>query len=84
MRTAVHNLAMPHARSDVGIVTFSAGVATCVPACSDFGWQVMMEEVDAALYLAKSHGRDRIEIWRPPGRPIGPVVAVVGLTEPVA
>ena len=82
MRTAVHDLALPHARSTHGIVTFSGGVATYVPGPRVVGWQTLVEEADAALYAAKSHGRDRVETWQPPSRPVGAMVEVVG-DEPV-
>ena len=78
MRTAVHDLALPHARSTHSIVTFSGGVATYVPGPRVVGWQTLVEQADAALYAAKSHGRDRVETWQPPSRPIGAMVEVVG------
>jgi diguanylate cyclase (GGDEF)-like protein len=68
MRTAVHSLALPHAHSQHSIVTFSAGVATQVPGQSVGGWEMLVEEADAALYAAKASGRDTVEnavAWRP-------------------
>jgi diguanylate cyclase (GGDEF)-like protein len=84
MQTAVRGLALQHVRSDHGIVTFSAGVATFVPGHRAVGWQTLMEEADAALYAAKSHGRDRVEIAQPPGRTDGAMVAAAGVSEPAA
>ncbi len=52
------NLNLVHAASDKGIVSFSLGIATQVPA-----WGTSLEELlhraDAALYAAKQQGRDR-------------------------
>ncbi|TSE35596.1 GGDEF domain-containing protein [Tepidimonas charontis] len=46
-------------------VTFSAGVATHVPAES---WQACLARADAALYRAKGSGRDRV-CWADSGEP---------------
>jgi diguanylate cyclase (GGDEF)-like protein len=61
MKRAVHNSALPHARSARRIVTFSAGVASSVPRRNAGGWQTLVGAADAALYAAKNNGRDRIE-----------------------
>jgi diguanylate cyclase (GGDEF)-like protein len=84
MRTAVHDLALRHARSTHGIVTFSGGVATYVPGPRVVGWQALVEEADAALYAAKSHGRDRVETWQPPGKSVAAMVELVGTSPPNA
>jgi diguanylate cyclase (GGDEF)-like protein len=68
MRIALHGLALPHARSAHGIVTFSAGVATYLPGRSTGGWQTLVEVADSALYAAKTSGRDTVQ--NAAGRPV--------------
>lgn len=57
-------LKIPHEGSPSRFVTISAGVMSCVPTR-----QTHLDEIyaaaDKALYEAKSHGRDCIEIWSP-------------------
>jgi diguanylate cyclase (GGDEF)-like protein len=76
MRQAVRELALPHVQSAHGIVTFSAGVATYAPGRRHGGWQILMAEADAALYAAKSNGRDRVEAWQPSAGSTGPTAAI--------
>jgi diguanylate cyclase (GGDEF)-like protein len=66
MRVAIRRLALPHARSVHGVVSFSAGIATYEPGCSVGGWQALIERADAALYAAKASGRDTLQQWSPP------------------
>jgi diguanylate cyclase (GGDEF)-like protein len=65
MRLAVRDLAMPHERSSYGLVTFSAGVAACVPGRSPGAWRALVADADAALYLAKGAGRDTVATCPP-------------------
>jgi diguanylate cyclase (GGDEF)-like protein len=65
MRLAIRGLAIRYADSAPGIVTFSAGVATCLPGRSGGGWPALVGEADTALYAAKAGGRDRVEASPP-------------------
>ncbi|WP_412740606.1 diguanylate cyclase domain-containing protein [Krasilnikovia sp. MM14-A1259] len=58
-RAAVEALALPHERTEAGVITLSIGVATHVPAR---GGSVhdLVEAADAALYQAKEAGRNRL------------------------
>lgn len=71
MRLAVRSLAMRHARQRGGIVTLSAGVATCAPRRNAGGWQVLVDDADAALYAAKTGGRDNVQTSPPSAAMIG-------------
>jgi diguanylate cyclase (GGDEF)-like protein len=62
MRLAVRRLALQHARDVHGVVTFSAGVATCILGQNSDGWQTLVGDADAALYTAKARGRDTVEV----------------------
>ena len=59
IRQAVRDLALPHAGSTLGILTVSIGVASRWPRPQE-GVATLIEAADAALYLAKADGRDRI------------------------
>ncbi len=60
-RRAVYALQIPHAsHPGVGVVTMSAGVATFRPG-DDGGYEPVLARADAALYLAKARGRNRVE-----------------------
>jgi diguanylate cyclase (GGDEF)-like protein/PAS domain S-box-containing protein len=63
MRAAVQSLNIAHPLSDAGVVTLSAGLATLDP---DRLRPVrdVLKEADDALYLAKEHGRNRVESIR--------------------
>jgi len=60
MQAAVHALALPHECHASGVVTFSGGVATCVPRPRTDDWHALVAEADAALYAAKAGGRDTV------------------------
>lgn len=55
---ALEALALPHATSEFGCVTISAGVAAVVPALGDTP-ESLVQRADEALYLAKAQGRNR-------------------------
>jgi two-component system, chemotaxis family, response regulator WspR len=55
---AVRALAAPHAQSEMGYVSVSVGMASCLPG-TDIGPQALVEAADAALYRAKHGGRDQ-------------------------
>ena len=59
LRAAVARLKLPHAKSSHGIVTVSIGIASFVPA-ADTVPEKLIELADAALYLAKRDGRNRV------------------------
>jgi diguanylate cyclase (GGDEF)-like protein len=63
IRLAVRCLALQHTRSVHGIVTFSAGVATCMPGQTPGGSQALIGNADAALYAAKDGGRDTVKTY---------------------
>jgi diguanylate cyclase (GGDEF)-like protein len=65
MRLAVRRLAMRHAHHLDEVVTISAGVATCMPWRSTGGWQSLVGNADAALYAAKTGGRDKVRTCPP-------------------
>ncbi|EMB2840648.1 diguanylate cyclase [Pseudomonas aeruginosa] len=59
--TAVAALALPHAESALGCVTVSIGVAAVLPSPGSSP-EVLLQRADAALYQAKTHGRNRAEL----------------------
>lgn len=56
---AVRGLALPHSGSPTGFVTMSFGVATCAPGRRLTSAE-LVGQADAALYVAKAAGRDRV------------------------
>jgi diguanylate cyclase (GGDEF)-like protein len=60
MRAGLDRLAIPHAGSPLGVLTFSAGVAVMDPERTRSADEVL-KEADEALYRAKHLGRNRIE-----------------------
>jgi len=61
MQAAVSALAIPHHNSPYGIVTISAGVASCVPNPVS-SWKPLVRAADEALYVAKAAGRNTFRI----------------------
>jgi diguanylate cyclase (GGDEF)-like protein/PAS domain S-box-containing protein len=63
LRNSVYNRRIVHPASDSGTVTVSVGVATFFP---EHGTSPvpLLEAADTALYRAKYHGRNRVEIFR--------------------
>jgi two-component system cell cycle response regulator len=61
LRAAVEGLALPHPREERALVTVSVGVAQREPA--DQGdCEQLLKRADAALYRAKTLGRNRVEL----------------------
>jgi diguanylate cyclase (GGDEF)-like protein len=50
-------LAFPHVASPFGVVTVSVGIATLQPP-ADYGYEKLLSQADANLYLAKKSGRN--------------------------
>jgi diguanylate cyclase (GGDEF)-like protein/PAS domain S-box-containing protein len=63
LRQAVRALALAHACSDKTIVTVSLGVATLDPGAGTEAAMELVRRADAALYIAKDAGRDRVMGW---------------------
>lgn len=59
--SAIADLNMAHTESPYGIVTVSIGVAASRPLCDELDLG-LLEAADAALYLAKQRGRNRVEV----------------------
>lgn len=60
LRAAIRALQIPHAASDTaGVVTASVGVACC-QASAERPVHALLAAADAALYVAKRDGRDRV------------------------
>lgn len=60
IRLAIHNLEIPHAGNEAGIVTVSAGVEAVIPFRELNKPVDLIEAADKALYAAKRNGRDRV------------------------
>ncbi len=66
IREHVRGLNMEHASSSVaGVVTVSIGIASVVPR-ADIDSRALLSASDEALYLAKTNGRDRVEMGAAP------------------
>lgn len=63
MRAAVEELAIPHPGTRTRVVTVSVGVAVTVPA-ADQAVESLIEAADAAMYEAKSAGKNRVGVGR--------------------
>jgi len=61
MRLAVRSLAVRQAPEVDDVVTFSAGVATCVPKRTAGQAQALVGVADTALYAAKAAGRNTVK-----------------------
>jgi len=62
IRSAVEQLAIPHAAVPAGVVTLSVGVAAYHPGDAATV-EELLEQADAALYRAKSAGRNRVALY---------------------
>lgn len=70
LREAVASLVLSHAGQTLGPVTMSFGVAVFPKDGGDSA--TLIEAADAALYRAKSEGRNRVEISRTEARVVSP------------
>jgi diguanylate cyclase (GGDEF)-like protein len=59
----IHRLALPHQRSELGIVTISVGITSQIPSESN-SIQELIQYCDEALYKAKHQGRDRVCVYQ--------------------
>ncbi|MBW9087099.1 diguanylate cyclase [Rhizobium wenxiniae] len=64
IRRAVEELAIPHGKSDHGVVTASLGVASAAPAQVTI--EKLLQRADEALYEAKHRGRNTVVIAEEP------------------
>lgn len=62
MRAAVEQLGIPHPAAPAGVLTISAGVAAYTPG-DPTSLEELLEQADAALYRAKSAGRNRVALF---------------------
>ena len=62
VRSSVERLAIPHAAVPAGVVTLSVGVAAYHPGDAATV-EDLLEQADAALYRAKSAGRNRVALY---------------------
>jgi diguanylate cyclase (GGDEF)-like protein len=58
LREALHDLALPHAASPLGVVTVSIGLAVRVPSANESA-DSLLQHADDMLYQAKANGRNR-------------------------
>lgn len=72
---AVAALALPHTGSVLGRVTVSIGVVTMIPS-PDSSPEVLLQHADAALYQAKTLGRNRAALAGLHGRSFAPIKPV--------
>lgn len=62
LRQAVESLGLPHAASPTAAqVTISLGLAATIPDNRESGAEELLKTADAALYLAKRGGRNRVQ-----------------------
>jgi len=66
IRSAVENLVLEHADSEIGVVTISGGIAALDMATTD-ELQAPLNEADKALYEAKRSGRNRVHVYAAAG-----------------
>ncbi len=61
VRGAVEQLAIKHAATGLGVLTLSAGITAYRPGDATTA-EELLQQADAALYRAKSAGRNRIAV----------------------
>ncbi|MCK6391458.1 MAG: diguanylate cyclase, partial [Azonexus sp.] len=61
MRLAIRELCIPHEKGIAGLVSCSFGVASVIPS-GESSAAGLVALADAALYQAKQHGRNRVQI----------------------
>jgi diguanylate cyclase (GGDEF)-like protein len=60
IRRAVHEMAIPHESAPLRRVTISIGIATSAGLTNDAGDDGLLAAADAALYVSKQNGRNRV------------------------
>jgi diguanylate cyclase (GGDEF)-like protein len=65
VRTSLFKLGLPHAKSEHGVVTLSAGLSTYAAGARRRAVEQLVARADGALYNAKTAGRNRVAGWRP-------------------
>lgn len=70
VRAAINAMELTHAATPSGCLTVSIGVACRTPD-SSLAAEVLVEAADAALYVAKGEGRDRVVLAGRPTSPLG-------------
>ncbi len=63
-RVSVQALEIPHSASPAGVLTISVGISSFHPGCGR-GSEELLRDADLALYEAKAHGRNRINLAAP-------------------
>lgn len=65
LRKAVEDMKLPHPGSKISpFVTISLGTATVIPNDA-MEFEELLRQADQTLYLAKEHGRNRVETFKP-------------------
>lgn len=61
VREGIAELGMPHEGAKIGMLSISIGVASVIPRRDGTAGDMLLAAADAALYVAKQKGRNRVE-----------------------